>query len=74
MKETLGHFKNSRSQSVILISRIAWHVDEERAIRIRKNADDILPLLNRLGSVHDSRFLALPFRRNLSARFIHQIT
>jgi hypothetical protein len=74
VNEALGHFKDPRSFSVTIISRIAWHVDEERAIRIRKNADDLLPLLNRLGSVHDSRFEALPFRRNLSALLIHQIT
>lgn len=55
------------------ISRIAWHVDEERAIRIRKGADNILPPVNRLAGIHESKFLALPFRRNLSAHFIHQI-
>jgi hypothetical protein len=62
------------SQQKTVISRIAWHVDEERVIRVRKDTGEILPSLNRLAGIHGSRFLALPFRRNLSAHFIHQIT
>jgi hypothetical protein len=74
VKETRVQANVPGSQQKTVISRIAWHVDEERTIRIRKDTDEILSSLNRLGSVRDSRFLALPFRRNLSAHFIHQIT
>ena len=74
VKDTRVQVNVPGSQQKTVISRIAWHVDEERVIRIRKDTDEILPSLNRLAGIHGSRFLALPFRRNLSAHFIHQIT
>jgi hypothetical protein len=74
VKETRIQVSAPGGQQKTVISRIAWHVDEERTIRIRRDTDEILPSLNRLAGIHDSKFLALPFRRNLSARFIHQIT
>jgi hypothetical protein len=54
-----------------VISRVVWHVDEERAIRIRKVGCDVLPPSVLRGYTPQQSRLT-PFRRNLSVQFIHQ--
>lgn len=56
----------------MVISRVAWQVDEERPIRIRHGGRDTLPSWSLRHGAFESRFA--PFRRTLSVYFIHQTT
>ncbi len=56
----------------MVISRVVWHVDEERPIRIRYGRCDTLPSWGLRHDAFESRFA--PFRRTLSVYFIHQTT